>query len=163
MAEYTNQSMCLDWDDCIENDGQEFVLLKEGDYNFRVAAFERGRHAGSAKVPPCNKATLTLEVETDNGTATVRTDLLLYGTLEWRISAFFRCIGQKRHGEKVKMDWSKVYGAKGRAHFKPRPYIGADGTEKKANDIAYFIDYDEKFFPEDNSFTEIEDDDLPFD
>lgn len=50
----------MNWDDTIENDGQEFVVLPEGDYTFTVTNFERGRFPGSAKIPPCNKATLTI-------------------------------------------------------------------------------------------------------
>ena len=41
----------MDWNDVIEDDGQEFVLLPEGDYNFVVTNFERGRFPGSAKIP----------------------------------------------------------------------------------------------------------------
>ena len=85
---------CMDWDDVIESDGQEFVILEEGDYIFTVTGFERGRFPGGPKVPACNKAALTLQVKTDEGIATVRTDLLLYRSLEWRLSSFFRCIGQ---------------------------------------------------------------------
>ena len=36
----------MDWNDTIESDGQEFVLLEEGDYNFVVTNFERGRFPG---------------------------------------------------------------------------------------------------------------------
>ena len=49
------------WDDEIENDN-EFQILPDGDYNFTVTGFERGRHQGSAKLPPCNKAIITLNV-----------------------------------------------------------------------------------------------------
>lgn len=31
----------LNWDDEIEKDGNEFVLLPEGDYDFTVESFER--------------------------------------------------------------------------------------------------------------------------
>ena len=27
-----NNNMLMDWDDAIENDGQEFIILPEGDY-----------------------------------------------------------------------------------------------------------------------------------
>lgn len=64
---YNDQNMCMDWDDAIESDGQEYVLLEEGDYNFQVVDFERGRFPGSAKIPPCNKAALTLQVKTADG------------------------------------------------------------------------------------------------
>ena len=65
MSDYnSNNNMIMDWDDALENDGQEYVVLEEGDYNFTVTGFERGRFPGSAKIPPCNKAALTLAVDT---------------------------------------------------------------------------------------------------
>lgn len=130
-----NNDMLMDWDDAIENDGQEYVILPEGDYNFTVVDFERGRFPGSAKIPACNKATLTLQVNTADGTATIKTDLILYRSLEWRISSFFRCIGQKKHGERLVMNWNAVVGSRGRAHFKPRNYTDRDGNERQANDV----------------------------
>ncbi|MCD8299567.1 MAG: hypothetical protein LUC41_00075 [Clostridiales bacterium] len=163
--DYRNpQDGCLDWNDSIENDGQDFIILPEGDYNFTVTDFERGRFPGGPKVPPCNKASLTLQVKTDDGIANVRTDLLLYRSLEWRISAFFRCIGQKKHGQRMVMDWNKVLGSKGRAHFKPRNYTDRDGNDRQANDVDRFIDYDEKFFPEQDEWMQIPDgqEELPF-
>ena len=45
-----NQNMFLDWNDSIETDGNEFVLLPEGDYNFLVTGFERGRFPGGYRV-----------------------------------------------------------------------------------------------------------------
>jgi len=145
--------MIMDWNDSIESDGTEYILLPEGDYNFEVINFERGRFPGSAKIPACNKASIVVQVNTKDGVATVKFDLLLYRTLEWRISGFFRSIGQKKHGEKLTMDWNKVVGSKGRAHFKQRTYVNNQGEEKSINDIAYFIDYKEEYFI---------DSDLPF-
>ncbi len=148
-----NKDMLMDWNDAIEKDGQEYVLLPEGDYNFTVTNFERGRFPGGPKVPACNKATITVQVDTKEGISTVKFDLLLYRSLEWRISAFFRCIGQKKHGEKLTMDWNKVIGSKGRAHFKQRSYTNNQGEEKFTNDIDRFIDYNEEFFiPDDLPF-----------
>ena len=96
MADYYNNSAanngCFDWDDEIQNDGQEFITLPEGDYVFEVVDFERGRYPGSAKIPPCNKASLTLQVKTEDGIARIRTDLILYRSLEWKISSFFRSV-----------------------------------------------------------------------
>jgi len=148
-----NKNMLMDWNDAIEEDGQKYVLLPEGDYNFTVTNFERGRFPGGPKVPACNKATITVQVDTKEGIATVKFDLLLYRSLEWRISSFFRCIGQKKHGEKLTMDWNKVIGSKGRAHFKQRSYTNNQGEEKFTNDIDRFIDCNEEFFMPD---------DLPF-
>ena len=146
MADNMANNVAMDWNDTIENDGQEFIILPEGDYNFVVSVFERGRFPGSAKMQACNKASLTLQVETENGVASVRTDLILNRMLEWKISSFFRCIGRKKHGERLVMDWNNLIGAKGRAHFKPRKYTDKDGSEKQANDVDRFYDYDEKYF-----------------
>ena len=151
MSEIKNSNLELGWEDSIQNDGQEFILLPEGDYNYTVIDFERGRFNGSAKIPECNKAIITVHVETKEGISTIKFDLILYRSLEWRLSGFFRSIGQKKHGEKLVMDWSKVVGSKGRAHFKQRSYVNQNGEEKFVNDVDRFIDYNEDFF-----------DDLPF-
>ena len=159
-----NNNAVLDWNDIIEDDGQEFVLLEEGDYNFTVTNFELGHFPGSAKLPACNKATITLEVDTRDGCAYVKHDLLLCRNLEWRISSFFRCIGQKKHGERLVMDWNKVLYAQGRAHFKSRTYTNRDGEERKANDVDRFYDYDPNFFSDEDNWTDLpgSDDELPF-
>ena len=156
-------NMIMDWGDTIESDGQEFVILEEGDYNFTVTNFERGRFPGSAKIPACNKAALTLQVKTADGKlATIKFDLILYRSLEWRISSFFRCIGQKKHDERLVMDWTTVVGARGRARFKPRSYTNRDGEARQVNDVDHFYDYDPAFF-KDEGWAELSDtDDLPF-
>ena len=78
----------MDWNDSIESDGQEFILLEEGDYNYVVTNFERGRFPGGQKIPACNKATITVQVDTADGVASIKFDLLLYRSVEWKISAF---------------------------------------------------------------------------
>ena len=159
-----NTDMIMDWGDAIESDGQEFVILEEGDYNFTVTDFERGRFPGSAKIPACNKAALTLQVQTADGKlATIKFDLILYRSLEWRISSFFRCIGQKKQDERLAMDWNNAVGARGHARFKPRTYTNRDGEERQVNDVDKFYDWDEKYFPAEAKFTEISDtDELPW-
>ena len=38
------------WDDVIQNDGQEFEPIPEGDYDFVIDKFERSRSSGSARM-----------------------------------------------------------------------------------------------------------------
>ena len=146
----------MDWNDTIENDGQEFVVLPEGDYTFTVTNFERGHFPGSAKIPACNKATISINIDNDKGLATARIDLILYRTLEWKIAAFFRCIGQKKHGERVTMDWNNIVGARGKARIKPGSYV-KNGEPRQFNDVERFYDYDESV-----GFAPMNDPDVPW-
>ena len=130
----------IGWDDEISNDEGSYLLLEEGDYDFKVTAFERGRFPGSAKIPACNKATLTLSVQSKDGEASVRYDLILFSSMEWKISEFFRAIGQKKKGEALKPRWNEVVGSTGRAHFAPREYTTKNGEVRKANDVTRFYD-----------------------
>lgn len=52
--------------------------------------------------------------------------------------AFFTCIGQRKHGEKLKMNWNEVVGARGRAKIGHREYNG-----NIYNDIKRFYAPDE--------------------
>ena len=110
-----------DWDDEIENDGEdrEYVTLEEGDYDFEVTKFERGSYTPSAnaKTPACNQAIMTLKISTNDGDAYVIDRFPLASTMEWKIAAFFRCVGLKKHGEAVKMMWKDAIGCKGKAHI----------------------------------------------
>ena len=139
MSEYQNDAHEIGCGDQIVADGGEFLLLDEGDYDFTVTAFERGRFPGSAKIPACNKAVLTLTVQTPKGEANAKYDLILWSSLEWKISEFFRSIGQKKSGEAFVPRWNEVVGSKGRAHFKPRKYL-KNGEERQVNDISKFYD-----------------------
>ena len=132
----------MGWDDALEDDGKAFVILPEGDYTFTVTDFERGQYPGGSKIPPCPKATVTLHIDNDLGFATCRKDFFLYRTMEWLLTAFFRSIGMRKHGEKAVVNWNEVIGRRGKAHFRPRNYTGRDGQERQSNDVVRFIDYE---------------------
>lgn len=69
MANTTNER-AMDWEDTIENESN-FRIIPEGDYSFTVSKVTRARHNGSAKVGPCPKAILDLDVVTPEGVVTV--------------------------------------------------------------------------------------------
>ena len=130
-----------------ENQIKTDIILEEGDYNFEVTDFERGFHAGSASIPPCNKVILTLRVKSSDAIAFIKAELMLYRAVEWRLSAFFRCISRRKHRERFLMDWNEVVGRYGRAHFKPRRYVDEYGNEQLVNEVVCFYDWDENYFP----------------
>lgn len=131
MSDYNNQGFELGWDSQIENDSPDYIILPEGEYDFTVKSFERGRHNGSDKVGPCPKAILTLGIDTQQGEATVRKELLLHSKLEGLLCEFFTCIGQRTHGQRVTMNWNAVPGAHGRCKIGTRVYNGNQYNEVK--------------------------------
>lgn len=143
MSDYNNtQGFELDWESEIENDGPEYITLPEGDYDFTVVSFERQRYSPGpkAKLPPCNMAVLKLQVEAPEGTATFQHRLYLHSSVEGLLCAFFTCIGQRRHGERITMNWGAVTGARGRAHIGIRKYTNDKGEARTINEIAKFLE-----------------------
>ena len=133
----------IGWDDEIENDGPEFITLPKGDYDFEITGFERGRHNGSDKLPPCNKAIVSIKIETPEGMTTIKHQLFLHTKTEGLLCAFFTAISQRKHGEKLKMDWNKVVGAKGRCQVDVRKWTSdRDGREYESNEIRKFYEPD---------------------
>lgn len=133
----------FDWNDTIENDST-FEILPEGDYNFTVKSFERARHSGSEKLPPCNKAVLTVELDNGEKSGTIYHNLFLHTKTEGMLCAFFTSIGHRKSGEALKMDWTRVPGSKGRCKVSIRKWIGNNGQEMESNQIDRFYepDYD---------------------
>ena len=130
----------FNWDDVIQNDGEEFVLLPEGDYDFVVKSFERGRHNGSEKLPPCNKAVLKIEVSNGQQKSTITHNLMLHSKCEGLICAFFTGIGHRKHGEQLRMDWNRVAGSRGRCKVGVRTWKNKNGEDQKSNEIKKFYD-----------------------
>lgn len=132
------------WDDEIENDSPDFVTLPEGDYDFEVIDFERGRHPGSEKLPPCNKAVVHIRVQGAEGVSTIRHNLFLHSKTEGMLCAFFTGIGQRQKGEKLKMNWNKVVGSTGKCKVGVRKWKAKDGNELVSNEIKKFYEPAEK-------------------
>lgn len=136
----------LGWDDEIQKDGGEFIVLPEGDYNFTVTKFERGRFPGSEKMPACNQAKLELTVHSpDHGDVVVFHNLFLHTKTEGLLSNFFAGIGQKKKGEKLRMNWNTVVGSKGRLKLEINKFTGKDGVERTNNQVKTFYPYDEVY------------------
>lgn len=126
------------WDDEIQNE-DAFTLLPAGDYEFEIVKYERARHEGSDKIPPCNKAVVTFRV----GETTLTENFLLCSTLEWKLSQLFLSVGLKRHGEPLRMNWQALSGKRGVCKVIVHKYM-KDGAEREINRIDKLYAYDEQ-------------------
>lgn len=139
MSDVFNEVMNeLDWNSEISHDS-EFTLLPDGEYDFTVKKFDRARHNGSDKLPPCNKAVLTIEVTDGTKKTTIEHNLFLHQKTEGFLCEFFTSIGQRKHGEPLRMNWPAVVGAKGRCKVYVDKWTGRDGQPKETNKIKKFV------------------------
>lgn len=130
----------LDWNSTIENDGPDFVILPDGDYDFEVIDFERGRHNGSEKLPPCNKAIVHIRIEGKEGISIIKHQLFLHTITEGLLCDFFVGIGQRKRGERITMNWNQVVGSRGRCKLGTRKWTNDNGEEMVFNDIKKFYE-----------------------
>lgn len=137
MADFENRE--LGWDDSIEHDST-FVLVPEGDYQFTVTKFERGRHNGSDKLPPCNKAIITMQITNGVDSTEIVENLFLHTKTEGILCSFFTAIGQRKHGEQLKPRWNEVIGSTGTCKIRIDKWKGNDGREYQSNKVAAYYE-----------------------
>lgn len=141
--QYQQPERELGWDDTIQQDSTEGIVLTPGDYIFEVEKFERARYTPgpTSKLPPCNMAKLTLKIATEQGNAIVFNNLYLHSSTEGLLSAFFSSIGQKKKGEPLRMNWNMVTGSKGAVKIKNRTY-----KDNTYNDVDRFYPLDDSYY-----------------
>lgn len=145
MAENMELGYELDWNGYVEHDST-FEPFPAGDYDFEVVAFERGRHDGSEKLPPCNKATMSIKlIHPDGRTAIIKHNLFLHSVTEGMLCSFFVSIGLRKHKEKFNLagKFEAAVGRKGRCKVYIDTWTGRDKEEMKSNKIKYFYDPEE--------------------
>lgn len=133
----TTNSEFFDWNDYIETDSDlpEIVILEPGDYNYEVTNLTKTYANSGAPM-----AKLTLRVFDDKQSTTVFENLVLSRKAEWKLSQFFRSIGQKKHGEGLNMDWNKVVGSTGRCKIVKGSYTNKSGNEVEKNEVDRYYD-----------------------
>ena len=130
MSDYFN------WDGTIEVESGEFILLPEGEYDFRVTQLDKTT-SNKTSAP---MAVVHLRIEHDGGETTLKDYLVLSRQAEWKLCSFFRAIGLKKSGEPFVMNWNLVEGRSGRAKIKQEKYSKKDGGEGISNKVDSYLD-----------------------
>lgn len=137
------QNLGLDWDSTITEDGNSFVLLEPGEYDFTVEKFERARSQSGN-----NMAKLTLKVTDGNKKTNIIDNIVLTQNMEWKLSSFFGSLGLKKKGEPLKMNWESTRMKSGRCTVKVEEYTKRDGTTGQTNRIDSYIYAEDVVRPE---------------
>lgn len=133
----TEEEFELDWEAEID-DGSEFerVLFEPGDYDFKVVNVEKSK----TKETGNNMAVVDIEVTDGKRKAEVRDWIVLTNKTIWKIASFFRSIGLKKHGEKVRMRWNEAVGLTGRCTVEQEERTSNKGNTYMVNRINAYLD-----------------------
>lgn len=142
MSEENNIGKAMEWNDTIEDDGADFVILPEGEYNFEVKSWARANFRGSAKMSSCPMAIINIEVFNADVSTTIMHNLYLNTKTERMICEFFRSCGLLKHGDKSVMPWNKIVGCKGRCKVIQKELESTKNPGQKflVNNIKKFLD-----------------------
>lgn len=90
------EERAFSWDEEIEAVENEFVDIPAGDYDFKITNFERGYFEGSEKMPACNEAKITYEVNVNGQKGRIKQNLFLHSKSQWQLTGFARAIGHMK-------------------------------------------------------------------
>lgn len=141
MANY-NEYDEIGYEGTISEEGSDFVLLPDGDYEFTVNKVVRTRHEASQNLPACNEVDVELTIWGPSDRATITERFFLVRKFEWKLSQFFLSIGLKKHGEQLVMRWN-IEGMRGKCKVYIDKYKKQDGSDGQSNKIKKFYAYDE--------------------
>lgn len=133
----------MDFNSPISEDGNDFVLLPDGDYPFRVKEMSKERYEGSEKMPACWKAAVKIEVDGGaQGRTTMTENLFLTRKTEWKIGQFFVSIGHKPKGSKNFVpDWNNIIGETGMLRLAHHTYKSKNsGEDVTSNNVKAFLE-----------------------
>ena len=146
MAENIDRNAELDWDSEFTAGEvyDEFVVLPEGVYPYRVLSMERGEYTPGPKATGKIKAgtkMLTLNLQVDGGelgTAEIRHNLFM---LQWAVNAFFVSAGLVRPGETISLKKiTEIPGSTGWCRLGIREWEGNDKKKHQSNQVKNFLD-----------------------
>lgn len=136
----TNKNDSFDWDDPIDPNESETVLLPDGPAKFVVIELKRARR-DCGKFGTQNVADLKLMVRSENGDESeIEDGLILCKAMKWKMVQFFTAIGQRNHGDKGEFapNWAKVEGSTGDCIVGHRTFKRRDNTDGSANTISEY-------------------------
>lgn len=132
----TDMGEALDYEGEIEAGESEFEAIPAGTYDFEVEEVGRKQYNGGDKMGPCPIAAVRCRIV--GGAQDGRVffcDVYLNSKVSWKIRQFFVCLGMHPADapkeQKVRMDWSRAVGRRGRVRLGTRTYDGREYTDVK--------------------------------
>lgn len=140
MTEFTPK---IGWDDQLDDIPQEeFVVLKPGQYHFKVTGFERSEWGPQTKLAGYRYAAIDLRFSNNEEESTGNDKLTLHPKHLWRVRAFFKAIGcDVEEGKPFVPNWANVLGAEGECIVRNREWTSTrDGKKYVSNEVERYLE-----------------------
>lgn len=126
----------LEYEGEIAASENEFELIPAGTYDFEVEEVGRKQYNGGDKMGPCPIAAVRCRIVGGQQDGRVFfCDIYLNSKVSWKIRQFFVCLGMHPADapkeQKVRMDWSRAVGRRGRVKLGVRTYNEREYTDVK--------------------------------
>lgn len=132
---YAEENQALSWDGGSYTPKDSFVTIEPGIYQYTISKLEKGRHEGSPKLPPCPKASLTLDIVYKGDTVSVIDNIFMIKKNMGYIGRLFESAGFPVDANgNVQVDWNTIVGRSGYCEIKNRQYQG-----NTYNDVKRYI------------------------
>lgn len=133
-----DEDAVIDWDGTIENDGEEFTVLPDGDtVEFYVDEVKFRRNAKNTA--PQVQMKLVCKSINGHGNTSMNEFITMTKKSEWKLCQFFRSLGLRQHGEPLKLRWN-IIGFSGHATVSIDEYTDKQGELRQSNKIKAFLD-----------------------
>ena len=101
-------------------------------------------------LPACPMAEVTVEARGKDGVSIFTQRLFLHSRCEGILTSFFTCIGLRKKGDDLNMDWGKVEGCTGWAKLTVREFTTRNGNDMTVNDVGRWLAPDDNRIPKDD-------------
>ena len=101
-------------------------------------------------LPACPMAEVTVEARGKDGVSIFTQRLFLHSRCEGILTSFFTCIGLRKKGDDLNMDWGKVEGCTGWAKLTVREFDTRNGNHMTVNDVGRWLAPDDYRIPKDD-------------
>lgn len=121
----------------------EFALLPDGTYPYTVVNVEKEFYEPKegSKLPPCNMAKITCEVNGgNNGTTRITRSFFWHSSTMWRISQLFISVGLVKKGEKFVPNPDRLLGLTGSCQVVQESYTKNNGGAGTRNEITKYLE-----------------------
>jgi len=130
----------LAFDAVINQDSKPQTLLPVGDYKFTVLDYKQGEYTQKDTGQVKKKVTVIIGIDYQGEQVQIQESLPLLKSMEWKFCTLFTSIGDRKHGQPLQMDWTRIHGKMGMCSIKHEQYTNKYGEKATSAKVDKFLE-----------------------